>query len=269
MGRKRSKDGKNKKKGEKKAKMDVWTSGTKPTNQSPIIQIDLLAKQKLDLYIKHCADEISGLGRVVRSNGKMIITEIILLKQECSSSSSDLDEKELDEFVLTEIEQGRPIEDLKLWWHSHVNMSTFWSSTDTGTIEKLKNGWCISIVGNKSGQYKTRVDLFEPFRYCFDDLPLEIIAPTTPALEEIVKVEIEEKVSKRTYVTAVGNFRSNYYKVDGYDYIRYNQGLGQWEGIKKIWDCVTQKWLETSTKVEWKDVRTSGKDPDYDSCMCY
>lgn len=267
MGRKRNKDGKNKKKGEKKPKMEVWTSGKKPDNPLPIIQIDLLAKQKLDLYIKHCEDEISGLGRVIRHNGRLIITEIILLKQECSSSSSDLDEKELDEFVLTEIEQGRPIEDLKLWWHSHVNMSAFWSSTDTGTIEKLKNGWCLSIVGNKRGEYKTRVDLFEPFRYCFDDLLLEVIAPINPVLEDFIKTEIEEKVSKVTYASG-GNFRSTYYTVDGYDYIRYNQGLSQWEGVKKTWDCVTKKWIETFTKVEWKDVKNKKRDPDYDTMMC-
>jgi len=248
--------------------MEVWTSGVKPTNQSPVIQIDLLVKQKLDLYIKHCSEEISGLGRVIRQNGKIIITDIILLKQECTSSSSDLDEKELDEFVLSEVEQGRPIEDLKLWWHSHVNMSAFWSSTDTGTIEKLKNGWCLSIVGNKRGEYKTRVDLFEPFRYCFDDLPLEIIAPADSTLEEAIKTEIEEKVSTRSYNTG-SNFRSAYYTVDGFDYIRYNQSSSQWEGVKKTWDCVTQKWIETSTQVEWKDTKPIKRDPDYDHYLCY
>jgi hypothetical protein len=236
--------------GNRKQMTEYYYSGYKrpeePVNNLPKIHIDYLAKQKLDGYITHCNEEISGLGRVLKDGNRLIITEIILLPQECSSSSTDLDEKELDEFLLGEIESGRSVEDLKLWWHSHVNMSAFWSGTDTGTIEKFRNGWNISIVGNKSRDYKTRLDLFEPFRYVFDDLKLDIIVPMLSDVEDVVKAEIAEKVKPRVYTNAYTN---TYTPGQGWSnswgmHRRWNTQLGKWFIVQREWDKPTQQFVE-------------------------
>jgi len=188
-----------KKKKERKELVDSWKNSTTNTPALPTIYIDFMAKNKLDLYIGCCDEEISGLGKVEKVNGKFFIKDIILLPQEVTSSSTDLDEKALDEFTLEMIEKGESLLNYKLWWHSHVNMSTFWSGTDTGTIEKFRNGWFLSIVGNKSGSYKTRLDLFDPFRYHFDDLDLSVIVPPIPEMKEMIEAEIKEKVKRKVY----------------------------------------------------------------------
>lgn len=230
---------KNKKKGGKKPKnMTTWTS---KENSLPVVHMTFEAKNKLDLYLACCDEEISGLGRVAKIGSKFVITDIILLPQEVSSSSTDLDEKELDEFILTEIEEGRNPGDLKVWWHSHVNMSCFWSGTDAETIETFKNDWFISIVGNKSGIYRARLDLFEPFRYCFDELTLAIMVPPMPEMKEAVEAEIKEKVKRKTY------------PIQSYTYCgarRYNRETKEWEEVDKKWDIEAGKWVETVTPIK-------------------
>ena len=129
--------GKNKKKGGKKLKtMNTWQN---KENSLPVIYITFEAKNKLDLYIECCDEEINGLGRVEKTGNKLIINEIILLPQEVTSSSAETDNKALDEFILSEIENGGNVENLKMQWHSHVNMTTFWSEEDKQTIEKFRN----------------------------------------------------------------------------------------------------------------------------------
>jgi hypothetical protein len=81
----------------------------------------------------------------------------------------------------------------RLWWHSHVNFQAFWSGTDTDTIddfdtEEDKGNWFLSIVGNKKGEYKTRLDVFKPFRYTFEELPVEL------EIDEELDKEIDEEM---------------------------------------------------------------------------
>jgi hypothetical protein len=46
--------------------------------------------------------------------------------------------------------------DLNFWWHSHVNMSAFWSGTDMATIKEFgSKGYLLATVFNKKGDYQT------------------------------------------------------------------------------------------------------------------
>ena len=204
------------------------------SDKVPVVFITLEAKQKLDLYLELGDEEISGLGRVKKLNNCFLIHDIMLFAQECSASSTELDSKALDEFLLTEIENGREVEDCKLWWHSHVNMGTFWSGTDDDTIEKFRNGWCLSIVGNKSLAYRTRIDLFEPFRYTFDNVRLETILPASDDLKTLIEAEIKEKVKVKTW--SGGGYNSPYFKGYGYD------EDDNYTSYVSVWDSKTGKW---------------------------
>jgi len=239
------------KKGDKKRKMAEWEQKTSPANIPPKVYIGFEAKNKLDLYIACAEGEISGIGKVEKINGKFLITEVILLPQECSASSSDLDEKALDEFVLSEVESGRSVENLKLWWHSHASMGAFWSGTDTGTIEKFRNGWFISIVGNKSGEYKIRLDLFEPFRYVFDELHLETVFPPALELKAEVEAEIAEKVKVRKW-TQTWNTTCR----------KYDCATKKWTETKQVWDSDKRQWVEVEKELSVDDLKsdTHGED---------
>lgn len=194
----------------------------------PIIAITPDAKAKLDAYIGICKQEISGLGVVSRHpNWKFLIEDIILFSQEVTAGTTDLDEETLHQFLTEAVNQNLDPSALKLWWHSHVNGSCFWSGIDTETIDKalLGNDWMLSIVGNKKGEYKCRLDTYNPVRIALDELPLQLQQVTDVGLWKQLKEEVKEKVRKKKYTT-------------------YQGGIGDcgiWEK-GKAWDKKNYRW---------------------------
>jgi hypothetical protein len=160
------------------------------------------AKQKLDLYIKHTDSEVSGLGTVAVIENNFLIKDIYLFEQECTGSDTDLSQEDVAKLILESVRLGLDPSGLKLWWHSHVNMSTFWSPTDKATAGRFGNGWMLSIVGNKNGDYLARLDLYNPIRLTIDNLKLEVYQSASDELIEKIKKEIKEKVKIKMYVPA-------------------------------------------------------------------
>lgn len=173
------------------------------------LKVNILSEafEKLKLYIECAAGEISGLGTVENINNTLVVTDVFILPQESSSSNTELDDEAISDLLLSWDEQGLPLEKLKLWWHSHGNMGTFWSTTDDNTIEKLGSSWMLSIVGNKKNEFLARFDLYSPLKLTVDNLALsELKAPNTE-LKNTIKEEIKEKV--RTTVWANSNYNAN------------------------------------------------------------
>jgi proteasome lid subunit RPN8/RPN11 len=162
----------------------------------PRVFITLQAKQRLDLYIQLCPDEISGLGRVERLGEDFLITEVFLFKQRVSGASTELSEKDIAEWLTDLVRQGKDPSKIKLWWHSHASMGTYWSSTDEKTISRFATDWMISLVGNKRGEYCVRLDIYKPIRLTLDGLPLEVYWPEDKELKAEVEKEIREKVKR-------------------------------------------------------------------------
>jgi hypothetical protein len=176
----------------------------------PRIYIESKAKERLDLYIEHCVDEVSGLGEVERRGNDFLIKKIYLLEQEVTATSCQLSPKGLASFLIKLIKDGGHSESIKLWWHSHAEMGVFWSAIDINTINSFRNGWMISIVGNKKGEYLTRIDIYDPLPLMFDGFDLEIYYEENPVLIETVKEEIHSKVKNKPiyYSNVVEHLRS-------------------------------------------------------------
>lgn len=162
-------------------------------------------KRLLDLYIRECHHEISGLGRVEVQDGVFRITSLYLLDQEVTAGTTELSTLQVANFMASEIAQGRSTEDIRLWWHSHAKSNTFWSATDVKTIGQFDSSpWWLSIEGNHKGEYLIRLDVFPS-----DDLPIHLILPgrlrVEPDPEDLVKVqqEILERVHERVPVVVV------------------------------------------------------------------
>lgn len=105
-------------------------------------------------YVNKSNVEISGLGRIEKSSdGSMVVTKIYLLEQENTAASTDIDAQAMAKLMYqTREDKGN----LNFWWHSHVNMATFWSGTDMATIKQFgKNGYLLSTVFNKKGEFRT------------------------------------------------------------------------------------------------------------------
>lgn len=171
-------------------------------NLSSAVYITSTALARMQAYINSVPGEISGLGEVEPYGEKdFLITDVFIFRQDTSGGHTDIDEDSLVEFLDEALEQGRDLDRVHLWWHSHGRGGAFWSTTDEKTAGVFINSrWMVSIVGNQKGKFRTRVDFFNP-RATADFLELYYIptpdAPTpddAPIDYEKIAAEVKEKV---------------------------------------------------------------------------
>ena len=207
------------------------------------IAFTTLALQKIRLYIEKADGEISGLGKITndRENERVLIEDVILLDQKNTGASTNIDQDSLAKFYDELMQKGEDTSHWKLWWHSHADMDVFWSGTDTSTIddfdtEQDSNNFFVSVVGNKAGEFKCRIDVFRPVRIEVDDL--EWVQVYDKGLEEEIEKEVKEKTS-----TPKSKYKQNYYDDldnldDGFDKERGSQYYQQgyiWDQHKMMW----------------------------------
>jgi len=162
----------------------------------PVISISEHVYRKIRGFVSICPNEISALGSVSVHENHVLIDDIFLFDQVVSPGSTDLSSEDISKFLVEFIRAGKDPASLKFWWHSHANMGVFWSGVDTSTIDRFNSGWMISMVSNKAGEAKVRMDIFEPFRLTMDNLPFSIdYARLNGDLE--LKAEIDAKVKPR------------------------------------------------------------------------
>ena len=145
-------------------------------------------------------DEISGLGKISINEDEITVEDIQIFNQEVSGAHTVLDKRELGKFYDKIIQEEGDLTNWKLWWHSHCNMESFFSSTDTDTIDDFDNetvadNWGLAIVGNHKMELMARLDIYSPMRIT---IPISkfIISYDDPEITEAVTNEILEKVSK-------------------------------------------------------------------------
>ena len=132
------------------------------------------AYDKIMHYVHKAKFEISGFGNVQIIKGVPTVTDIILIKQENSPAETEMDGDAIAKAMYDHHISGMEGE-LKFWWHSHVNMSVFWSATDMATINSLtEQGWWTHGVFNKKNEYKCAYSNNDPFPVFLDDLDMEI-----------------------------------------------------------------------------------------------
>jgi hypothetical protein len=202
-----------------------------------VIYITDEAYEKMWQYVKAVGTEIEGLGhaylnteRDPESSERMIVIEdIFILEQEVTSASATIKEDAIHKYLEDKIRKGdmRPI---NVWWHSHADMGTFWSGTDTGTAGKFMNAdWMIHIVGNLKGKYRAKLNIYKPYPIPIDDCIIERVKEGFHGIEvsDEIKKEVEEKVTKKTYVTpTTGSSYWNRNKSGG----KHNNGYGGYYG---------------------------------------
>jgi predicted RNA-binding Zn-ribbon protein involved in translation (DUF1610 family) len=233
------------------------------------IKFENEAYKKLLFYVNNCDVEISGYGKSRVEKDEIIVEDVIIIKQKCTGTQTDIDDKATFEFFKERLDAGEDVKSWNVWWHSHVNMGVFWSATDENTAKNLSSGgnYLISIVANKRGEYLGRVDIFPKNNSPFEikiplhekiDIPGTSIAlePTEVTkerseeiknqikelnkelgdlikdqvkdedLEELIKLEIEEKVLKPEYKKTT-LFKSGDDRDDDYGYYGYGYGSGK------------------------------------------
>lgn len=175
-----------------------------------MLRIEQDAWKKICAYVDNVDGEISGLGKLKVVDDTFIVSDVAIFKQTVSSAHSDIETKALAEFQVEMVKKSESMKEWVLWWHSHGDMSVFFSGTDTDTIEKSTEfPFLVSLVTNKKHELKARLDIYKPIPMMMD-LEVEIIDDEVNPFTEICKLEIAQKVSKpapREYASQGAGFK--------------------------------------------------------------
>lgn len=167
----------------------------------PKIIIPSNIRNKIQFIVDNCALEVSGLGTVVfdKAENAYRVTDVMLLDQEVGAAHTDID----DEAVAQACYDMRDAEgELAFWWHSHVEMATFWSGTDHKTMEAIgKNGLCVAVVFNKKEEMRGAIVMTpEGYpSYKVDDVEITIEHEYDFDTELLLK-EMTEKIREKKWV---------------------------------------------------------------------
>jgi proteasome lid subunit RPN8/RPN11 len=220
------------------------------------------ADQKIKLYIKHATGEISGLGRATLSPDKseLVITDAFIWEQTATGTTTEVvDHNSVFSLAVDLEKQGIPVDELCVWWHSHADMSVFFSGTDRQTIiEWVNNRFLCALVGNKKGEYKATIAIKEPIACDIDDVPVVIGSEVDPVLDEQIKAEVENKVKHevlKDYSTA--QFQSNY----NFNNFSYPVNEKAEKDYQLLVDCMCSVCLDELNETQYGTI----KDPVFDT----
>jgi len=178
-----------------------------------------IARQKMELYCDLSEGEIGWLAYVEQFDKQgFLITDCALLKQEVHSTTTEITAEGLLEFWNnTPPEQQSKI---KLWGHSHVNMSPTPSGQDNDQMEYFKDGnpWFIRLITNKKREYYIDIyDYERGLKIHMDQSDLQTYNPEVGELKTAIEAEIKEKVSEKKTLpvssyTGYTGYKSSYSK---------------------------------------------------------
>lgn len=209
----------------------------------PRIFTTIKAMHKMRYYIDKTKDEIGWLGYVTKiSNNEYLIEDVFLLKQKVHAATTEIDPEALATMATELIKQGQEgiakYNSIRVWGHSHVNMSTGASTQDDNQMKEFATSdYYIRLIGNKQGEWNV----------CFYDytnnilwsgLQLELWYEVDVTNEELDK-EIQDNVSKIEATTKTtkrpagfgnyydrkwyDNYYDDYYDTYGYGYPTYTK----------------------------------------------
>lgn len=158
------------------------------------------ARSKMEMYCDLSEGEIGWLALVDKTPNGFLITDCILLKQEVNGTTTEIDPSALIELwnSIPEAQQSK----IKMWGHSHVNMSPTPSGQDDSQMNYFKDGnpWFIRLITNKKREY--HIDIYDyenGIKVHMDQADLITFNPAAAELKAQIEKEIKEKVSKKEY----------------------------------------------------------------------
>lgn len=168
----------------------------------PIILIENEVYRKVMHWVNKSDDEVSGLGTVrVEEGGVLRVISTMLLPQKNGNTHTDIEPEDVNK-ALFDLRHAEG--DLRWWWHSHVNMSVFWSGTDMDTIKKIgAGGWFANTVFNKKNEVRSswygahaQTTPWGTSPLFLDELQTKMVE-VTPQEATLWDTEYDENVTKR------------------------------------------------------------------------
>lgn len=119
------------------------------------IYINPMAFHKMRVLTDLSPVEVSGIGPVVLTKGRLYIPDFFVPKQTNSHTETEFDDQSMTDTLIDSSEafRGAP---LSFWWHSHVEMGVSQSGTDVTTMRTMAaRGFCVATIINKRGEVST------------------------------------------------------------------------------------------------------------------
>lgn len=164
-------------------------------------KFDHTAWRKMMLYTRYAKGEISGLGLVDMIDGALYVSDVFIVRQEATAASVELDPDHLAEIMTEAVQRGDKTfsSRLRLWWHSHCDMNTYHSSTDTDTVDLLGkySPYVLSVVTNKKEEYDAALNLFDPVRVTIKEV--EVLQIDNDELDEKCREEVHTMVKEPVF----------------------------------------------------------------------
>jgi hypothetical protein len=126
--------------------------------------------------VQKSSTEVSILADCILEGQEFKITEMYLIPQVNSGGATDMDDVGIARLLTSFVREGKDPSIIRCWIHSHCNFGVFWSDVDTSNIRRLGQSapWFVSIVTNKKGEVKTRLDVFNPVHLTMHDIPYTV-----------------------------------------------------------------------------------------------
>lgn len=171
----------------------------------PKVSIDLLSWQMIMEYARQCDVEINGFGLIDYDpiTGVIRLSGAFITKQDASMYGVEIDDADLHRHMYTLSQEGISASRVKFQWHSHVDMPTYFSDVDTANIDRWSGDLLVSLVVNKQGSWKCRVDLYKPLRLSFD-VKLEV---ELPAAGEVLQAQVSADMAEKVVVKKEPSWR--------------------------------------------------------------
>ena len=196
------------------------------------VRITPKAYQKLRCYVDECPTEISGFGKVrelkiAEDERHFEIYDVEIIPQTVTGYDANMTVEDIGAYLTDKIRKKERVQDIKLWWHSHADFETFFSSTDEDTIDSSREfPYLISLVTNHKGDCRVRLDLYKPTRISLE-ADFIVGEPIDERSREKLRKEIDSKVklkrfNEKPWWQRGFGFGSNNYG-DDFDIIPYSE----------------------------------------------
>lgn len=119
--------------------------------------------------------EIGGFG-IAASGDLLLIEELVLVQQQCSWATVDLEDASVADFFDLQVDRGlRPEQFARVWVHTHPGNSAQPSVTDEATFSRVfgSTDWAVMFILARGGQTSARLR-YHTGPGCEVQLPVEV-----------------------------------------------------------------------------------------------
>ena len=147
------------------------------------------------------SSEIGGMSVCYKDKeGDWIVTDPVIIKQEVTGGTCDLDKEELAHYYCKAAKKHAKKEFRFCWWHSHHTMGVFWSSTDIKGINEYSDGdLSFALVVNLKRENLFRASVWNPV-VMHEDTELQIMSRKVKSIvPKKILEEVEELCNHTTH----------------------------------------------------------------------